>query len=596
MLCFLGESSPLCTLRLGDHAVLVANGGAPEAEYALFDPAEIELAATEPGIIREVGFRTTVGSARERLVALGFTAAEAHEAATLAHATVARAYARGAAVRRIAPTLGAAELFDGGRYDAPTGVYEGAWLDLAALARDLAVPAAGCALQACHLAALFAEHDDEEAVVLSTAELTAHRKAGERTFRRPRMGDPGEVLRALSNLHPGARKGEGGPGPREILSGLRAWPRRTPAARERMRAIEAALAAREAPARGPLADPELWAIDVSLSEGDPLHAVAAIDAVERRRGRIPATTYLRARAALLGGTDAPRAIAERASALSTSLSDFHELQLLSAQAWAAAGEPRRAAAFARDLVDNASASDCVRMQAQDLVGGAGSTDSQTSLTPVSRAPVSPRQSTLPPPPAAATTRGSWRPAPSFKMEAAPITTSSLPPPALTSGEPLESLGLPAGAQETSGDPADPPRTPLEARVHCTLLTRELGRALRDQGAEACCDIEGLEIAQRYLREAIPEAGLHALRSEELRLVNRNGALLAELLARKLAARWADLGSTDPQRWAMLVPSASRSEVLRVWPFARVARFAAMGHKERDLVSYYLEVEARTRGT
>ena len=40
--------------------------------------------------------------------------------------------------------------------------------------------------------------------------------------------------------------------------------------------------------------------------------------------------------------------------------------------------------------------------------------------------------------------------------------------------------------------------------------------------------------------------------------------------------------------------ASRTELTRVWPFARVARFAVMGHKERDLVSYYLEVEARTR--
>jgi hypothetical protein len=32
----------------------------------------------------------------------------------------------------------------------------------------------------------------------------------------------------------------------------------------------------------------------------------------------------------------------------------------------------------------------------------------------------------------------------------------------------------------------------------------------------------------------------------------------------------------------------------VWPFARVLRFVAMGHKERDLVSYYLELQARAR--
>jgi hypothetical protein len=36
------------------------------------------------------------------------------------------------------------------------------------------------------------------------------------------------------------------------------------------------------------------------------------------------------------------------------------------------------------------------------------------------------------------------------------------------------------------------------------------------------------------------------------------------------------------------------EPTRVWPFARVLRFVAMGHKERDLVAYYLELEASSR--
>jgi hypothetical protein len=38
----------------------------------------------------------------------------------------------------------------------------------------------------------------------------------------------------------------------------------------------------------------------------------------------------------------------------------------------------------------------------------------------------------------------------------------------------------------------------------------------------------------------------------------------------------------------------QSENLRVWPFGRVLRFVVMGHKERDLVSYYLDLEARAR--
>jgi hypothetical protein len=172
---------------------------------------------------------------------------------------------------------------------------------------------------------------------------------------------------------------------------------------------------------------------------------------------------------------------------------------------------------------------------------------------------------------------------------------------MSTDEDLDALGLPSGAldvgSDAPGSQPEHPRTPLEARVHCTLLARELGRSLRElNGAEVRCDVDGLEIAQRYLREAIPEAAHRSLRPEEQKLVARHGALLAELLARQLGARWADLEAPEPSRWAMLVPSATRSDALqaiRVWPFARVARFVAMGHRERDLVSYYLELESRS---
>jgi hypothetical protein len=593
-----------CTLRLGDRTVLVADGGVPEAEYALFDPGDIELGATEPGIIREVGLQTVVGTARARLQDLGLGADEAHRAAeAAAQPGVARSYARGAAVRRIVHALDAVELFEGGAFNAALGTYEGSWLDLATLSEDLAVPAATCTLQALHLAALLAEHDDDEPVVLSTAEVTSQRKPGQRTHRRPRMADAEEVVRALATLRPGGRKCEAGPCPKDIASKLGARTRRTPASRDRLKAVEKALAARDAPAIGPLADPELWAIEIALSESEPRLAIPTIDAVEQRRGRIPATTYLRARAALLMGSEKPRAIAERASALSTSMSNFHELQLLSAQAWAAAGEPKRAVAFARDLVENGAAPDSIRMHAQDLLGATQPSRASPSAPPSAHARVDApsRAPSIPPGAATSASRSNAsRPATPPATEGGGARGWSLPPAALTSGEPLESLGLPAGAVDAGFDsgssPSDVPRTPLEARVHCTLLARELGRALREDGAEPRCDVDGLEMAQRHLRETLPEAGSRPLRPDEQRQLVRHGALLSELLARKLGARWVDLGAPDPQRWTMSVPSASRAEATRLWPFARVARFAAMGHKERDLVSYYLEVEARTRGT
>ena len=113
------------------------------------------------------------------------------------------------------------------------------------------------------------------------------------------------------------------------------------------------------------------------------------------------------------------------------------------------------------------------------------------------------------------------------------------------------------------------------------------------GVDLRSDLEGLEIAQRYLREAFPSEGVHT--AEDEREVMRHGAFLSELLARRLGARWIDLGPADPGRWAMLVPSSSRTnEVCRTWPFGRVLRFIALKHKERDLVSYYLQLEAHAR--
>jgi hypothetical protein len=152
---------------------------------------------------------------------------------------------------------------------------------------------------------------------------------------------------------------------------------------------------------------------------------------------------------------------------------------------------------------------------------------------------------------------------------------------------------------------EPPRIPPAARLAFTFLSRELGRELRlRHGADVTTDLEGLETAQRYLRERLSDGRVRT--REEERELMRHGAFLSELLARRLGAFWVDLDSNDSSRWTMLVPAGppghfdqgrgdpAMPEPTRVWPFARVLRFVAMGHKERDLVSYYLELEARTR--
>jgi hypothetical protein len=323
------------------------------------------------------------------------------------------------------------------------------------------------------------------------------------------------------------------------------------------------------------------------------------------------------------GSEDPRAIAEHVASLSTSMGAFHELQLLTAQAWAAAGDVRRAHAFARDLSENASACDVLRMQAHEVLDAAG----QATTAPEGGVPVIPKPPLAPsgtdvhvaptdPPPKdgppsskprsdRAWPRGypqirSWSAdmaLPSFRVE--PARGAVLDPTASreSSGgiaESAESLSLPLGHRDEPPPRDEPPRTAHAARLAFTYLARELGREIRVRYAvEIRTDLDGLEIAQRYLHEAVPGEG--PTNAEEEREILRHGAFLSELLARRLGAQWADLEPSDPARWAMLIPSRTASaNVSRVWPLGRVLRFVAQRHRERDLVSYYLEVEAFAR--
>jgi hypothetical protein len=65
--------------------------------------------------------------------------------------------------------------------------------------------------------------------------------------------------------------------------------------------------------------------------------------------------------------------------------------------------------------------------------------------------------------------------------------------------------------------------------------------------------------------------------------------LSEILARRLDAEWLDISPSELGHWVMIVPPDTR-----VWPFGRVARLVAKGHRERDLVSYYFELSSRAR--
>ena len=122
-----------------------------------------------------------------------------------------------------------------------------------------------------------------------------------------------------------------------------------------------------------------------------------------------------------------------------------------------------------------------------------------------------------------------------------------------------------------------------------MLSRALGERYRQRGVELRADVSGIEAMQSYLFEAFPN---HSVASaEDVRVVQEHGAFLSEILARVLDAEWVDMESKEVGHWAMVVPPATR-----VWPFGRVMRLISMGHRERDLVSYYLELASRKNKT
>ena len=159
----------------------------------------------------------------------------------------------------------------------------------------------------------------------------------------------------------------------------------------------------------------------------------------------------------------------------------------------------------------------------------------------------------------------------------------------TGDELVEHLPLPPGIGAESM-PADVlPKSVLEARVQFTMLARELGLDYRlKRGIDLRADVSGIEAMQSVLLETFP-ARL-ARNNDEAYELRRHGALLSEILARRLDAEWLDISPNDLGHWAMIVPPDTR-----VWPFGRVARLVAMGHKERDLVAYFLELKSRARG-
>ena len=351
----------------------------PEVEFALFDAGCCELQADEPGTNREAGYRTTAGEAKRRLSLTGVTAARAREVARLITEptrigpSLAERYARGQVLRLLAREFDAGELLEGHIYNGALKSYMGRWLNLHQLSRDLNISAAANVLQALYLAIVLDDVSDDAAVVLSTSAVMSQRRPGERSWRRAALDQvvriPGALLKLANDPSPTLVQMGVGPSRAELIEAVRARlaTKAKGLAREKLSSLERKLVVRDRPKAGPLSDASAWAVEDLLTRREFKLAQSKLEPIERARGKIPATVYLRIRLAVMTEGEAAGPLAEKASSLAQSSSDLPEAKWLAAQAWLLAGNVTKARAFATLLLDDPEVADDVRMLALDVL-------------------------------------------------------------------------------------------------------------------------------------------------------------------------------------------------------------------------------------
>ena len=670
------QPRPLTSLRIGDRVIVRCEDGRLEMEYALFDPGEVVLQSVDRLTVREAGYLTTAGDARTRLAQLGVTVALADQAVHAIPSDVLVAFARGATAARLAGKLGPAEVFDGGVYSVESGRYEGVWIDLGALAAATGLKGAALAMQALFFATVLGEVDADVPVHLSTERLADAKRPAERTHARPNLTTALRLPEAFKQLRPSRARGDAKTPRAEgalkefLLQGIRERATATPhgSVRQRMQAFEAALVS-EGPITGrqpALSSPSL-AVDDDDAPGEHL------DTLARGPNPDPMVAYLRARAALARGEGQLRGIAELLSGLAGQDRSFHEITLLTARAWLAAGDEVQARHYARLVTEDPGASDGLRLAALDILEAntpaterrpTGAPPAPVRVAPVvdvgadlagkSRPPFAheeihdvvvppaapvprvggthaPRRATppidlhahhtatplgmpAPVPPASPTepdvvegepvTERKPTPAPSaadeivveaedpVSAEPAPFPGGASPqalvPTFAARSEIVESMPLPEGLHEGMLGVGLMPKNPLEARIAMTRVARELARDYRIwYGTTLRTDPMAIEQMQRHLRRRFTEG--QAPDPKVALELQRHGALLSEIIARRLGGVWVDVGPSEVGYWAMLVPPSTR-----IWPIGRVFRFFSLGHREKDLVHYFLELDARVR--
>jgi hypothetical protein len=650
----------LSSLVIGERVISRCANGLLVAEYSLFDTAEVMLSAAAGQGVREQGYFTTAGTARERLYAEGLTAQLARDTFGALRPRHLRALARSPSVLRAIDRLSPYEAFEGGLFDAQRGTYQGAWLDMAALALACPLRNAAVLLQAIHLCQVLEEVSDDVPVRLLTANATAELRVGERTWSKVHLETARRLPAVLRAMRVPARSRVEGNDDvevrEELLRGLRARSAGAKIAEPRIRSL-ATLVAKTGSTPPP---PDPSDTDVSGQA-----ARRSSPSIERRiaegvsAGTDPMALFeeLRGHTQLLRGEDHLRAVAHFLSGMAERSPSQPELRVLASRAWLAAGEPSHARHFSKQLVENSGVEDSVRLLALEIIESTETPESPPApeeappivpmpilmavphehFAPVgaSLPPFAPDARPLPiplsrqtrplaiPTPPKPVSGGPFRdphttlvlrktPRPIVaspvvivesppnppKRSRTPRQTAALVapaaprrPPQVGRSEIVESLALPPGLIEGMLTPGSKPETPDQARIAMTRLSRTLGRDYRLwYGTTLVTNAIAIETMQRHLRRRFEDASSDAQTAKKLETeLTRHGALLSEILARCLGGVWVDVSGEHAGHWAMMIyPN------IRVWPIGRVYRFFQQGHREADLVAYYLELESGTR--
>jgi hypothetical protein len=368
----------LSSLVVGERVLSRCANGLLMAEYALFDPAEVMLSATPSQGTREQGYFTTAGTARERLSAEGITPQLARDTFSALRPRHLRALARAPSVLRAIDRLGAYEAFEGAVFDAKSRTYQGAWLDVAALARACPLRDAALLLQAIHLCQVLDEIADDVPVRLLTVNATGDLRAGERTWTKVHLETARRLPAVLRAMRVPARSkqesADDGEVREDLLRSLRGRSAGSKIAEPRIRSL-ATLVAKTGSTPPPMASSD----DIPAGRGSS-------PSIERRiaegvsAGTDPMALFeeLRGHTQLLRGEDHLRAVAHFLSGMAERSPSQPELRVLASRAWLAAGEPGHARHLSKQVVDNAVVEDDVRLLALEIIE---STDTQAPQDP-----------------------------------------------------------------------------------------------------------------------------------------------------------------------------------------------------------------------